>query len=107
MQPPEAKCGRFAAMAKKAGATVCTRFVTGTSWAIFLGGNLGAAWTRSGYTYDNGVLEDFSFNTNSMIGGGHAGVQGQWGSWLIGVEGSFDGTDLSRTVIGLNSSFES
>jgi outer membrane immunogenic protein len=70
---------------------------------FYLGGHLGGAWTRSGYSYDNGVLEDFSFNANSIIGGGHGGVQGQWGSLLVGLEGSFDGTDLSRTVLGLNS----
>ena len=67
---------------------------------FYIGGHLGGAWSRSGYTYDNGVLEDFNFNSDSIIGGGHAGLQGQWGQWVLGVEGSFDGTDLSQTSVG-------
>jgi outer membrane immunogenic protein len=69
-------------------------------WAgFYIGGHLGAAWSRSGYTYDNGVglIEPFGFDPNSIIGGGHAGLQGQWGTWVLGIEGSFDGTDLSQT----------
>src|ERR1700730_9460457 len=70
---------------------------------FYIGGHLGGAWSRSGYTYDNGVLEDFNFNSDSIIGGGHLGLQGQWGPWVLGVEGSFDATDLSQTAAGLDS----
>jgi len=73
-------------------------------WAgFYLGGHLGAAWSRSGYTFDNGTpgqTEAFGFNSTSFIGGGHAGLQGQWGTWLLGIEGSFDGTDLSQSATG-------
>jgi outer membrane immunogenic protein len=70
-------------------------------WAgFYIGGHLGGAWSRSGYTYNDGVLQDFSFNSDSIIGGGHLGLQGQWGQWVLGVEGSFDGTDLSQTSVG-------
>jgi len=75
-------------------------------WAgFYIGANLGGAWARSSYTFDNGagVVEPFSFNPNTIIAGGHAGAQGQWGTWVLGVEGSFDGTDLSRTTVGVNS----
>ena len=72
-------------------------------WAgFYIGGHLGGAWSRSGYSYDSAFnpVEAFSFNPDSIIGGGHVGLQGQWGPWVLGVEGSFDGTDLSQTSIG-------
>jgi outer membrane immunogenic protein len=80
--------------------------VVADDWSgFYVGGNLGGAWSRSSYTYDNGagLVEAFSFNANTMIAGGHAGVQGQWGAFVLGIEGSFDATDLSRTSVGVNS----
>src|ERR1700722_17978729 len=74
--------------------------IVADDWSgFYLGGHLGAAWSRSGYSYVDGLgdVDAFSFNPNSIIGGGHAGLQGQWGPWVLGVEGSFDGTDLSQT----------
>jgi len=65
---------------------------------FYLGGHLGGSWASGGYSYDNGrVVEPFGFNPSSLIGGGHLGVQGQWGTWVLGIEGSFDGTSLSQT----------
>jgi outer membrane immunogenic protein len=80
--------------------------VVADDWTgFYIGANLGGTWARSSYTFDNGagVVESFSFNPNTIIAGGHAGAQGQWGIWVLGVEGSFDGTDLSRTTVGVNS----
>jgi outer membrane immunogenic protein len=79
--------------------TKAPALIVADDWSgFYVGGHLGAAWSRSGYTLDNSVfVEDFSFDSNSFIGGGHLGVQGQWGSLVLGVEGSFDGTDLSQT----------
>jgi len=36
-------------------------------------------------------------NTSGFIGGGFAGVQKQWGSWVIGIEGSWDWTSMKKT----------
>jgi outer membrane immunogenic protein len=79
--------------------------IVADDWAgFYVGGNLGGAWSRSSYAYENGagLVEAFSFNANTVIGGGHAGAQGQWGAFVLGIEGSFDATDLSRTVVGVN-----
>jgi outer membrane immunogenic protein len=78
--------------------------IVADSWAgFYVGGNVGGAWSRSSYTYDNGLLEAFSFSANSMMGGGHAGAQAQFGALVLGVEGSFEATDLSRSTSGANS----
>jgi outer membrane immunogenic protein len=44
-------------------------------------------------------VESFSFHPNSAIGGAHAGLQGQWGTWVLGVEGSFNFTHLHETRV--------
>jgi outer membrane immunogenic protein len=80
--------------------------IVADDWSgFYVGGNLGGAFSRSSYTFDNGLgsVESFSFDANTMMAGGHAGVQGQWGAFVLGIEGSFDATDLTRTAVGLNS----
>ncbi|MEA3109082.1 MAG: outer rane immunogenic protein [Gammaproteobacteria bacterium] len=70
-----------------------------TSWAgIYLGGQAGYTWANADYTHTNtaGFVESFSFHPNSAIGGAHAGLQGQWGNWVLGVEGSFNFTHLDE-----------
>ena len=70
------------------------------SWwtGCYVGGNLGAAWSRIHYTHDNGtVVEDFSFKPTTFIGGGQLGCQYQWSSWVFGVEGTWSGTGLKET----------
>src|SRR5205085_1937194 len=42
----------------------------------------------------SGLAESHNFQPTSTIGGTHAGVQGQWGNWLLGVEASFNWTNL-------------
>src|SRR5688572_24185208 len=72
-------------------------------WAgFYIGGQLGWAWSRSEYTLDNGiVIEGFRHDPNSWIGGGHVGLQGQWGNWLLGVEGTYAATHLDSTVLSV------
>jgi outer membrane immunogenic protein len=74
------------------------------SWAgIYVGGQVGYAWSNSSYTYNNGagLIEGFSFNPSSAIGGGHIGIQGQWATWVLGLEGDFNWTDLNQTDISV------
>jgi outer membrane immunogenic protein len=70
------------------------------SWwtGCYLGGNMGAAWSRIHYTHDNAVVvEDFSFNPTTFIGGFQLGCQYQWNDWVVGVEGTWSGTGLKQT----------
>jgi outer membrane immunogenic protein len=71
------------------------------SWSgIYFGGQAGYAWANAGYTHTNtsGFVESFSFHPESAIGGAHAGVQGQWGNWVAGVEGSYNLAHLHETL---------
>jgi opacity protein-like surface antigen len=36
--------------------------------------------------------------SNGFIGGGFAGVQKQWGNWVIGIEGSWDWTSMKKGI---------
>jgi outer membrane immunogenic protein len=71
-----------------------------TAWSgFYLGAQVGGAGSSGGFRQtDSGFAgEDLSFNPNSFIGGAHAGVQGQWGSWVLGLEGTYNFTDLKQT----------
>jgi outer membrane immunogenic protein len=70
------------------------------NWSgFYVGGQVGGAWSRSNYTLDNGagLIENFNFDPTSLIGGGHVGLQGQWGNWVLGIEGTYNATDLKQT----------
>ena len=77
--------------------------VAGTWSGIYAGGQVGYAWTRTSYTLDNGTgtLEDFSHRPDNVIGGGHVGIQRQWNNVVLGVEGTWSGTDLSDTQLSV------
>jgi outer membrane immunogenic protein len=70
------------------------------SWAgFYIGGQVGGAWSHSDYTLENVVgLENFTHEPSALIGGGHIGLQGQWGNWVLGVEGTYSWTDLDSTL---------
>ena len=76
------------------------------SWSgFYLGGQAGGAWLRAGESFinDAGALDPLRFDdASSFIGGGHAGLQGQWGSWVLGVEGTYNWTRLRETVPSIN-----
>ena len=69
------------------------------SWSgIYVGGHAGAAWGDTDWTFFNGgVSEGFSQSDSSAIGGGHVGLQGQWGSFVAGVELSYSALHLKST----------
>jgi outer membrane immunogenic protein len=69
------------------------------SWSgFYVGGQAGYAWTNADYihTSTSAFVESFSFQPKSLIGGTHAGMQGQWGNWVLGIEGSFNWTRLDE-----------
>jgi outer membrane immunogenic protein len=71
------------------------------NWSgFYIGGQVGGAGSSGGYVQtDTGLpSEDIRVNPSSVIGGAHAGVQGQWGSWVLGLEGTFNFSGLKETV---------
>ena len=75
------------------------------SWSgLYVGGGAGVAWLRASESFiDNvGLVDPLSYQRNSLIVGGHAGAQGQWGNWVLGVEGSYSVADLTQTVPSIN-----
>lgn len=66
---------------------------------VYIGPQFGGAWGRdSGSLFDREVrLGSFSLNPQGVIGGGHVGYNWQANPWVFGLEGSVDGTSLSRS----------
>ena len=78
------------------------------SWTgIYLGGQIGYAWGDHHETLVDSVAllpllffgENFSNSPQGVIGGAHVGYNLQINQWVLGLEGSVDGTSLSKTVI--------
>ena len=44
--------------------------------------------------------------SNGFIGGGFAGVQKQWGNWVIGIEGSWDWTNMKKGISATSTDLE-
>jgi outer membrane immunogenic protein len=78
---------------------------------FYIGGQAG--WGTSRHRWngldDGGVVTildvnypgSFTFNDNGFVGGGHAGVQGQWNNFVLGVEVAGTFTDLKATTSGI------
>jgi outer membrane immunogenic protein len=73
---------------------------------IYLGGQVGYAWgNNSGGTFVAGdglgdiFTANFSGSPQGVIGGAHVGYNYQINQWVLGIEGSVDGTSLSKTVV--------
>src|SRR5215471_5448609 len=70
------------------------------SWTgCYIGGHAGGAWSRDSFTFINntGVVEDFSFDPSSFIGGAQVGCQYQFApNWVLGIEARWSGVDLSQ-----------
>jgi outer membrane immunogenic protein len=72
---------------------------------VYVGGQIGAAWGAGNYTFTGfnpatGAVLDSSIGgtPSGAIGGAHVGYQIQIDQWVFGLEGSVDGTTLSKTV---------
>jgi len=66
---------------------------------FYLGGQVGYAWgtQRANVLFPDGTQLFNSFSTQGVIGGGHIGYLYQANQWVIGIEGSVDGTSLSKS----------
>src|SRR6266545_3989295 len=61
---------------------------------IYVGGHIGGANTRSEWTYTNVlVVDSVTQVTNGFAGGGHVGLQKQWGSLVLGAEAAYTWMD--------------
>lgn len=82
-----------------------------STWSgCYVGGNMGGAWARSHWTYRNVnpydalgpsfpiVATDNSFNMSSIIVGAQGGCNYQFANVVVGIEASWSGTRLDKTV---------
>ncbi len=69
---------------------------------IYIGGQIGYAWARDDANFTTlnppGAFFNASTRPQGVIGGAHVGYNLQFGPWVIGLEGSVDGTSLNDTV---------
>jgi outer membrane immunogenic protein len=108
-----ASAGAFAAAATLAGSAFAAEPaptpppVPVFTWTgLYVGGQIGYAWGRDPVTWV-GTANDLDLAAGALtqspqgvIGGAHVGYNLQYNPWLvIGVEGSVDGTSLSKTVV--------
>jgi outer membrane immunogenic protein len=72
-----------------------------TEWTgCYLGGSFGGARSNANYNFDNGsgIVEPFSFDAGSFIGGGQLGCQFEFApKWVLGAEGTFSSVHLQQT----------
>jgi outer membrane immunogenic protein len=73
------------------------------SWTgLYLGGQIGYAWGNNNASlfFPTVLLSSLYFNNSpqGVIGGAHVGYNLQINQWVLGVEGSVDGTSLSKGV---------
>ncbi len=73
---------------------------------IYIGGQVGYAWGTganrfNGFVDDTFVATSVGGTPNGVIGGGHVGFNYQINQWVIGLEGSVDGTSLSNTAVAV------
>jgi outer membrane immunogenic protein len=74
---------------------------------VYIGGQIGGAWGSGALSNFNGfdpftgafVNTSLGGTPSGVIGGGHVGYQVQINQWVLGVEGSVDGTSLRKTAV--------
>jgi outer membrane immunogenic protein len=69
----------------------------------YVGANIGGGWARKHYTDPVPVppVDLASHTADGIVGGGQIGCDYQSGNWVFGLEGMFDGADLSATHLAL------
>jgi outer membrane immunogenic protein len=77
------------------------------AWSgCYLGANIGGAWAHQSFSRFadfEGTLFQGSHTASGIAGGGQLGCDYQFASnWVIGVQGMFDGADLSASHINQN-----
>src|SRR5215471_2701806 len=66
----------------------------------YIGGNVGAGWTEKSIVDQEpslqGVLRD-KHRSSGFVGGGQIGCDYQVNTWVFGIQGMFDGADITGT----------
>ncbi len=67
---------------------------------IYIGGQIGYAWGNQNSNFGDsfGDFASISSSSSGVIGGGHVGYNLQLNQFVIGLEGSVDGSSLSKTA---------
>ncbi len=71
---------------------------------IYIGGQVGYAWGQNNVNFGDadgpgiGSFGNFSENANGVIGGAHVGYNLQFNQFVIGLEGSVDGSSLKKSI---------
>ena len=69
---------------------------------VYLGGQIGYGWgSDSGFDPVTGtaLVTSVGGNPSGVVGGAHVGYQYQINQWVLGLEGSVDGTGLTNTAV--------
>jgi outer membrane immunogenic protein len=67
------------------------------AWSgCYVGANVGGGWAREHYVDPLAVPPEFlgRHSADGVVGGGQVGCDWQYGAWVFGVQGMFDGADL-------------
>ncbi|WP_395664413.1 outer membrane protein [Methylocella sp.] len=69
---------------------------------VYIGGQIGYGWGTSNTTVGDalGGYTSFSTNNNGVIGGAHVGYNLQLNQFVVGLEGSVDGSSMSKSASG-------
>ncbi len=66
---------------------------------IYIGGQIGYAWGNQNVSSSTGFgFDSFGANNDGVIGGAHVGYNLQLSQFVIGLEGSVDGSSLDKSV---------
>src|SRR5262245_60172302 len=63
---------------------------------FYIGGQIGGAHSSTEWAY-TGTLDSLDQGHSGFAGGAHAGLQKQWGVFVLGAEVSYTWTDLEET----------
>jgi outer membrane immunogenic protein len=58
---------------------------------LYVGASIGGMWYDMNHTFPNTPAGNFSTSGSDAIFDMHAGFQGQWGNWVLGVEFGYSG----------------
>jgi outer membrane immunogenic protein len=76
---------------------------------FYVGGHIGYGWSTVDYlfpvdTYYNLIADigkPFSVAPDGVLGGFHVGYNWQYGNWVIGIEGSYDFSNIKNRRVGV------
>jgi outer membrane immunogenic protein len=84
----------------KAPITKSPAAVVAYNWSgFYVGGNVGAAWQRSCWTFLTGPVDEGCHSGTDVVAGGQLGVNWQTGNWVFGLEASGNWANLKASSV--------